>query len=321
MRAARQPARYDLQPDTGRCCEQCKRSATVTPQPCEHIGEHFLFHHTTCDQRSPPASPSRRYGASAHESTAWAQQQVRVSTEQCSARAHEAMVSSDHHKHARTDLGEQAGHAHHNLRITTSRSSSAASVCELLPVCCEAIVWVVPNSTLVPGVFGGDCPVKALHPSLQLLLACAAAIGSMFRFNAKDDVSPKDQVKQWKQKIRKEKRGLERQIRGKSGCCSVEQAGHGNVVSWVSRLAGIEREENKVKREIKKAAKKVGVAVQVHHAGVLTTVGVVVQGDMDVVKTLAKELVRLVLACTARNQARVQSCKTRVCLRMCGLHG
>jgi len=103
--------------------------------------------------------------------------------------AHEAMVSSDHHKHARTDLGEQAGRAHHNLRITTSRSSSAASVCELLPVCCEAIVWVVPNSTLVPGVFGGDCPVKALHPSLQLLLA--AKLRALLRLAACSDSTPR----------------------------------------------------------------------------------------------------------------------------------
>ena len=36
----------------------------------------------------------------------------------------------------------------------------------------------------------------------------------MFRFNSKEDKSPKDQMKEWKRSIRKEKRGLERQIRG-----------------------------------------------------------------------------------------------------------
>lgn len=75
------------------------------------------------------------------------------------------------------------------------------------------------------------------------------------------------QVREWRGKLRKEQRGIDRQIRG---WCIVNLVWIVALVAILSSTA-IQAEENKVKKSIKDAAKK---------------------GQTDVAKILAKELIQ-----------------------------
>lgn len=74
------------------------------------------------------------------------------------------------------------------------------------------------------------------------------------------------QVREWRGKLRKEQRGIDRQIRGGRVACLWMIA-----VLPIPSFTAIQAEENKVKKSIKDAAKK---------------------GQTDVAKILAKELIQ-----------------------------
>ena len=122
----------------------------------------------------------------------------------------------------------------------------------------------------------------------------------MFGWSAPAD--PKEQVKKWKSELRSEGRKLERQInsarhtaaaqfrgraarwrRGKN--CPPPSSSLSHPSSPRSLLPEIQREEQKVKGEVKKAAKR---------------------GDQDVAKTLAREIVRSRKACNRLHVSKTQ---------------
>ena len=123
----------------------------------------------------------------------------------------------------------------------------------------------------------------------------------MFGWSAPAD--PKEQVKKWKSELRSEGRKLERQINSARHTAAAQF--RGRAARWRrgkkfqrppcsslshpssprSLLAEIQREEQKVKGEVKKAAKR---------------------GDQDVAKTLAREIVRSRKACNRLHVSKTQ---------------
>ena len=82
---------------------------------------------------------------------------------------------------------------------------------------------------------------------------------------------PKAQVRKWKSDMRKEQRTLDRQMRGTAAARRERIATCSLHCPLARRDAGIQREEDKVKKSIKDAAKR---------------------GDTQTCKMLAKEIVR-----------------------------